>query len=127
MKRLMILMACLISACTSMPDGSRMLPGIETPRDRSEIDITLHEVSLPKAIEMCAMMQARNDPFWAAVLMVTGSVVYSCAVVQRDYSVKGKPWCEVVVVKGWKDTLEHELRHCEGYDHPAEPVREQRL
>lgn len=115
-----------LGACTQMPlrEGSRaaLLPGIEKPRDRADIDITIHEVPIT-AWGKCLEVVWPANPMLAIVSVVTLSPMHGCARVARDQDVKPgrKPWCIIAVPEGDAETLEHELRHCEGWDHPRSP------
>ena len=106
-------------------DGSRarLLPGIEKPRDRRDIDVVIHRMPVtawPKCIEMLASKQ----PVMAVTMVVTLTVVHGCARVPKDKSLAPgeRPWCIIAVPDGDEKTLEHELRHCEGWDHPRSSI-----
>lgn len=116
------LLALLVTGCTAMPhkhgDRAQLIPGCLEPRDRSEVDIRVTKVkSVLEASALCLKM----SPYLAL-----GGVPYACSKVQRWTSKGKKPWCEIVVVEGWEYTLEHEIRHCECWDHPKHHHREPR-
>lgn len=120
----LIIAAALIAGCSEMPlrDGPRaqLFDGIAAPRDRGSIDITIHRVPVT-AWPKCVEIMAERAPWMAAASVVTLSVVHACARVPRDKSLAPgqRPWC-VIAVPAWDDVaLEHELRHCEGWDHPT--------
>ncbi len=112
-----------LGACTAMPvrEGPRaaLLPGIEKPRKRKDIKITVHERPIT-AWGKCLEMAARIDPLMATLSVLTFSPIHGCARVPRDRELDPgeQPWCEIAVPKNDPYTLEHELRHCEGWDHP---------
>lgn len=125
-----VLALVAVSACTQMPikEGprARLFEGIEKPRDRNNMDVTIHKLPVtawPKCLEMIA----RKNPVLAVASAVTLSVVHACARVPRDKSLKAgqRPWCIVAVPEGDETALEHELRHCEGWDHPRSASFEQ--
>lgn len=122
-----LVLVVALGACTEMPlkNGPRanLLPGIERPRDRNDMDITIHQVPVtawPKCLEFIADKQ----PMLAVASVVTLSIVHACARVPRDKSLaKGeRPWCIIAIPEGDETTLEHEIRHCEGWDHPLSTV-----
>ena len=96
-----------------------MLPGIKVPRNRENIKITVHEVPFT-AWGKCLEIVSRADPMMAVMSVLTLSPMHGCALVARDEDLKPdqQPWCVVGVPEGDEETLEHELRHCEGWDHP---------
>lgn len=112
-----------LGACTLMPvrEGPRaaLLPGIEKPRARADINITIHEVPI-LAWGKCLEIVAKASPMMAVMSVLTLSPMIGCARVARDQDLKTgqKPWCIIAVPEGDAATLEHELRHCEGWDHP---------
>ncbi len=120
---LIIVLALLLSGCTAMPatEGlhAKLFPGIERPRDRNDMDITIHEVA-GTAWGKCLEIVGRSHPMMAFLSVVTLSPLQGCALLPRDDKLYPgeRPWCIVGVPKGDAKTLEHELRHCEGWDHP---------
>lgn len=110
-------------ACAPMPavEGPTaiLLPGIETPRDRNDIDITIHEIPIT-AWGKCLGIVAEANPTLAILSVVTLSPMHGCALVPRDDELKPgeRPWCVIGVPRGDENLLEHEIRHCEGWDHP---------
>ncbi len=121
-----------LGACTLMPvrEGPRaaLLPGIEKPRNRADIDITIHEVPLT-AWGKCLEVVWPASPMLAILSVVTLSPMHGCARVARDQDLKPdqKPWCIIAVPEGDAETLEHELRHCEGWAHPRGPRRDDQV
>lgn len=111
------LIALLLAACSSTPDGSRMLPGIAEPRNK--FVLTIHEVPLT-AWPKCVGITWKADPFMAAMSVGTLSPLHACARVPRDDDLKpGQiPWCEIGVPKGSAEAFYHEVMHCRGFDHP---------
>jgi hypothetical protein len=115
-----------LAACTAMPlrEGptAALLPGIEKPRTRDNIDITIHEVPI-LAWGKCLGIVAKASPMMAVISVLTLSPMLGCARVARDADLAPgqKPWCVIAVPEGDAETLEHELRHCEGWDHPRSP------
>ena len=125
-----VLALVAVSACSQMPvkEGprARLFSGIEKPRDRNNMDITIHKLPVtawPKCLEMIAS----KNPVLAVASAVTLSIVHACARVPRDKSLKAgqRPWCIVAVPEGDDTALEHELRHCEGWDHPRAAMADQ--
>lgn len=112
-----------IGACTEMPhtdgDRARLFDGISTPRNRDNVDISIHRYPVT-AWGKCLEMLMEKRPFLAALSVVTISPIHACARLPRDRHLKPgqKPWCVVAVPNGEPETLEHEIRHCEGWDHP---------
>jgi hypothetical protein len=114
-----------IAGCAAMPlkEGptAALLPGIEQPRDRNDIDITIHEVPVTPWGK-CLGIVGKVNPMLAAMSVLTLSPLHGCARVARDRDLDPgqKPWCIIAVPKGNEEILEHELRHCEGWDHPRQ-------
>ncbi|MFQ6017936.1 MAG: hypothetical protein ACE5KF_07045 [Kiloniellaceae bacterium] len=121
-KGAVILAAFLLAGCVAPPavDGAnaRLFPGIEAPRARAEIDITIHEIPVT-AWGKCLELIGRAHPGRALLSVLTLSPIHGCALLPRDAELKRgqRPWCIVAVPKGDAATLEHELRHCEGWAH----------
>ena len=112
-----------MGACTQMPlkegPNARLMGGIHIPRDRNNMDITVHKLpgtAWPKCLEMLG----KKNPTLAVISAVTLSVIHACARVPRDHRLAGgkRPWCTIAVPDGDEEALEHELRHCEGWAHP---------
>lgn len=114
-----------LSSCTVglMPvkEGpqARLIAGIKTPRDRNNMDITIHEYPLT-AWGKCLELASSRAPVSAILSVVTLSPFNACAVVPKDHELEPgeRPWCIVAVPEGDQDLLEHELRHCEGWAAP---------
>ncbi len=112
-----------VTACSAMPvkEGptAKLFSGVERPRDRNDMDITIHEVAVT-AWGRCLEIVGRTHPMMAFFSVVTLSPMHGCALLPRDDELEPgeRPWCIVGVPKGDADTLEHELRHCEGWNHP---------
>lgn len=117
-----------LGACTEMPhthgERARLFDGISKPRHRDDINITVHRYSIT-AWGKCLEMLADRRPLLAALSVLTISPIHACARLPRDKQLKPgqKPWCIVAVPDGEPETLEHEIRHCEGWNHPH-PVKE---
>lgn len=119
--------ALLAAGCVApMPltEGSRarLSDGIAAPRDRAEMDIEVHEFPVT-AWGKCLALAAARSPVSAVFSIVTLNPYLACAVVPKDHELKPsqRPWCIVAVPAGNAELLEHELRHCEGWAHPAPP------
>lgn len=112
-----------LSACSSMPlregERARLMSGINEPRARADIDITVYKVPVT-AWGKCLEILAETRPLMALASAVTLNIYHACARVPKDKSLKHgqRAWCIVAVPEGDEDALEHELRHCEGWDHP---------
>lgn len=89
------LAACVLSACTTI-DVDRA-----PPADWPALDTRVHHVE-NVAIE-CA-------PYTAF-----GSIPFACAVI--DFKANT---CTIWTAVSWQFVMEHERRHCLGYDHPDE-------
>jgi len=119
----LVIAAVTTAACSQMPHthGSRakLMDGINTPRDRNDMDITIHRFPVT-AWPKCLEILADKSTVLAVASALTLTVYHACARVPRDASLKPgqRPWCIVAVPEGDDDALEHELRHCEGWDHP---------
>ena len=119
--------ALLLAGCIApMPlkDGprARLADGIATPRDRSEIEITRLTYPLT-AWGKCLELAGARSPISAVFSVITLSPYLACSIVPKDHELAPgqKPWCIVAVPEGNAELLEHELRHCEGWAHPAPP------
>lgn len=125
-------LALAATGCAQMPlkEGPRakLIRGVETPRDRNNMDITVYKVPIT-AWPKCLEIVAAKNPVIAVASALTLSVIHACAHVPRDRALKAgqRPWCIVAVPAGDDDTLEHELRHCEGWDHPRSMNHEKSL
>ena len=112
-----------LAGCTQMPhrEGPRaqLIDGIAEPRSREEIDITVYEVPIT-AWGKCLELVGRVEPVKAALSVLMLAPYHACAIIPRDADLKPgqRPWCLVAVPEGDPETLEHELRHCEGWAHP---------
>lgn len=125
MKAVLLLLSFLaLAGCAAMPhvegERARLFPGISAPRDRGRMDITIHEVPVT-AWGKCLEIVWGADPMMAFVSVVSLSPIHGCAFLPRDDELAPgeRPWCIVAVPKGDAETLEHELRHCQGWDHPS--------
>lgn len=98
---------------------AQLFDGIAAPRERAGIAITVHEhPTIAHTTAACL----GELPAWKATLAALSlPVLRGCARVPRDRRLAGrKPWCVVHVTRGDRTAREHELRHCEGWDHPKE-------
>ena len=133
MKRLpqfaMIVM-CFLAGCSAMPHNegprARLLPGCEKPRDRNNMDLTIYRppiVAHFQCIHEALSTGYVKDGIMMAGLSLIGGVVIECANVPTDEEVRQsgaeRPWCTVIAPAGSDYWLEHGLRHCECWDHPA--------
>ena len=115
-----------VAGCSAMPvkEGptAALINGIEQPRDRNNMDITIHEVPVT-AWAKCVEIVASADPLMAVMSVITLAPLHGCARLPRDSELKEgqRPWCIIGVPRGNAEILEHELRHCEGWDHPYLP------
>ena len=122
MKTVLFLMILLMAGCSTMPaiEGptAKLFSGVERPRDRNDMDITIHEVS-GTAWGKCLEIVGKNHPWMAIFSVITLSPLHGCALLPRDDELEPgeTPWCIVGVPKGDAKVLEHELRHCEGWNH----------
>ena len=114
-----------LAGCTSMPlkEGprARLFKGVQKPRSRHSMDITVHEIPIT-AWAKCIELLAPVNPALAVFSIVTLSPIHGCARLPPDSKLaRGqRAWCIIAVPEGDTETLEHELRHCEGWDHPHE-------
>ena len=108
----------LLSACSSIPPNSgpnaTLFPGIETPRDRNEMDLDIrHPENIDEACREFVSLP------WLSVALACMYTVDDKTLAQQ------KPWCIIIVPKDSPRLLEEELRHCEGWAHPNEYPNEQ--
>ena len=114
-----------LAGCTSMPlkEGprARLFKGVQKPRSRHNMNITVHEMPVT-AWAKCIEILAPVNPVLTVMSIVTLSPILGCAHLPPDSRLAEgeRPWCIVGVAEGDAETLEHELRHCEGWDHPLE-------
>lgn len=118
-------LALALGACAGMPlkEGprARLLPGIERPRDRHAMNILIYFYPMTAWPACIAAMAERGA---ASGLLAIVNVYRACAFLPRDDQLEPgePPRCKIHVPENAPDLLEHELRHCEGWDHPA-PVQ----
>ncbi len=116
---LVLALTVLLAGCSTMPaiEGptAKLFPGIERPRDRNDMDITIHQIpgtAWGKCLEIVGGARA-------VFSVLTLSPIHGCARLPRDDELEPgeTSWCIVAVPKGDAKVLEHELRHCEGWAH----------
>ncbi len=114
-----VVTACVAPMPVKEGPEARLISGIATPRDRTKMDIELHEYSVT-AWGKCLELAASRSPVSAVFSVVTLSPYHACAVVPKDHELKPgqRPWCIVAVPRDNAELLEHELRHCEGWATP---------
>ena len=127
---MLLLILASLPACSPMPlkegPNARLLPGIAEPRDRNDMDLTVHRPWIVGHAHCIHEALATDQPGEAALMALataTGNVLIGCANVPSDHDLREaeahRPWC-TAIAPAWSDYwLEHELRHCEGWDHPA--------
>lgn len=116
--------------CTPMPlkegPNARLLPGCEKPRDRNNMDLTVHRPWVVGHLHCMHEAIVTDQPGEAALMGVAGlagNIVIGCANVPTDQEIEeagaSRPWA-TVIAPAWSDYwLEHEMRHAECWDHPA--------
>lgn len=109
-----------LAGCSEMPlrEGprARLMPGIHAPRDRDALNMVIVSAPVTGWSECLARMKS-----WRAALSVaTVTVYHACAKIPPDRRVPAgkRAWCVIVHPDGDIAALEHEIRHCEGWDHP---------
>lgn len=128
MDKIFIALLLLLNACSAMPlkEGprARLMPGITEPRNRADMEIREHALVPPLIALKCAQLYATHGHVGyalAAALPTTWISQFGCAFTPWGSLVptEGPIWCDVVYLAGSDTIREHEIRHCEGWDHPA--------
>lgn len=128
MVKILTALLLLLNACSAMPltEGprARLMPGIEAPRDRARMEIRETATVPPFIALKCAQLYARHGHVGyalAAALPTAWITQFGCAFTPWGALVpaEGPIWCDVVYLAGSDTLREHEIRHCEGWDHPA--------
>lgn len=126
MSRIAPWLALLLTSCTAMPTKEgpdvRMMTGITEPRNRTDMKIREHPMPLLTVSMKCSQLYAEHGYIGYAALaaLPTGWISqFGCAFTPWGSMVpENEPiWCDVVYVAGCAECREHEIRHCEGYDH----------
>lgn len=123
-----LIAALLLAGCSAMPvkEGPtmRLMAGITEPRDRADMEIREHPMPLFTVSMKCAQLYAKHGyaGYAALAALPTGWITqYGCSFTPWGSMVpeEGPIWCDIVYVMGCDSCREHEIRHCEGYDHPG--------
>ena len=105
------LIALLLCACTQTPPlDAPLLPGIDAVRDAPRVKATCHPDLLSTT---AACLSDVYGPLESIVMVATLQPSAGCAWV--PYNPDGI--CRVHYTCGDSETLEHEIRHCQGLDH----------
>ena len=102
MKLIVISLVFLLSGCAAIvPHGRHVLyDGIDAPRDRDDLQITIERVSTWEASKRCNALAGLPN----GLFLTSG-----CAIVYLENK------CHVILGNDKPELLEHELRHCEGW------------
>jgi len=93
--------------------GNDLYPGLTEPTPLDEIDLTV-TVGINEASQFCnsKMLELGYYGLFSFNCLFNGCVTLGCAVYEYDDGKINK--CDVYVA--WEFLLDHELRHCQGYD-----------
>lgn len=112
----LLLLACLVMfGCTPMP-GNRLFSGLSHPTPVDQVDIKVVIDPIKTSVE-CNSQMWQSDNWHLAMLncLFNACIVLACA--QVEWNDKGEiSSCNVFLSFDSTYMLNHELRHCQGYD-----------
>lgn len=110
-----------LAAAQANAEPAPLLPGIARERDIDTVTIVLTELATHAAVKKACyrLAETRAPATWHAWRR-DNLPVKGCALLQRDaeLGLDGRSVCKIIVKRGDRLLLEHELAHCIGLDHP---------
>lgn len=113
--KLMLLVYLFLAGCAPMP-GNNLFPGLEhsTPLEKVDIEIVIDPIRT--SVE-CNRQLWHSDNWHQAMLNCLFNACFVLACAQVHWNDEGEiSQCNVFLSFDSSYMLEHELKHCEGYD-----------
>jgi len=99
----------MITSCTILSPQRSLVKEVDEPTPLEEVDVTIEKLGFLEAGWKCCEML--DYPKFVHPLIVQ---VFGCA--DMIYENRKVIKCHIVVWKHSQFTLEHELKHCQGYN-----------
>ena len=121
MRRIALLAALALTACSPMPGKFGLLPGFDEPLAEDDPRIIEHPGTLWETVYACNAASWHHSFGGKISNIATLGMTYGCSW-HTWAMIDGKPrlfWADVYYPEGWTRARQHELLHARGYaDHP---------